>query len=76
MELYQSSGQYLFNRYTTKIDNHAFRAEYARALYKELLSGSESPGKQYRGYEERVLREVSWALGHARLSVVVEHYMR
>ncbi|WP_418790363.1 hypothetical protein [Phosphitispora sp. TUW77] len=34
----------LFSRYTAKIDNHAFRAEYARAVTGSLLSKSRSMG--------------------------------
>ena len=79
-ELYHSSqGSPLFDRYTTKIDNHAFRGEYARNLYRELLGqrdqGDESR-EMYRGYDKAVVREVSEALGHSRLSVVIEHYLR
>lgn len=36
-ELYRSSQNVIFNKYTKKIDNHAFRAEYARARCEELL---------------------------------------
>jgi len=77
-ELYQSSQGYLFDRYTTKIDNHAFRHEYARNLYQELLEQRDQDRQEelYRGYNKEVLREVSEALGHSRLSVVVEHYLR
>lgn len=77
-ELYQSSKDYLFDRYTTKIDNHAFRHEYARNLYQELLEQRDQERQEalYRGYNKEVLREVSEALGHSRLSVVVEYYLR
>jgi len=76
--LYQSQGDYLFDRYTTKIDNHAFRHEYARNLYQEIANQQQDQGqvKLYRGYNEQILREVSQALGHNRVSVVVEHYLR
>ncbi|MED4885473.1 hypothetical protein P9764_16645 [Bacillus smithii] len=77
-ELYQSSQYYLFDRYTTKIDNHAFRHEYARNLYQELLEQRDNSREVelYRVYDKEILREVSEALGHSRLSVVVEHYLR
>jgi hypothetical protein len=32
--------------------------------------------QNYRGYDRDCLRQVSQDLGHNRLSVVVEHYMR
>lgn len=76
-ELYQLSQDHLFDRYTTKIDNHAFRHEYARNLYQELLEQrDQEPQNLYRGYNKEILQEVSEALGHSRLSVVVEHYLR
>lgn len=75
--LYQSSQEHLFDRYTTKIDNHAFRHEYARNLLQEISQVLESKNeKLYRGYDKQVLKEVSEALGHSRLSVVVEYYLR
>lgn len=30
-------GKPIFKKYTTKIDNHAFRREYAKKRYKEIL---------------------------------------
>lgn len=79
--LYQTSETYLFDRYTNKIDNHAFRHEYARNLYQELLNQRDHADPErditlYRGYDREILQEVSEALGHSRLSVVVEHYLR
>jgi AraC-like DNA-binding protein len=80
-ELYKTSENHLFQEYTSKIDNHAFRGEYARELYQELLQQrdqgqDEHKEKLYRGYDSNILKEVSEALGHSRLSVVVEHYLR
>lgn len=77
--LYTSKeGGYLFSRYTTKIDNHAFRSQYACQLYEELLAQVEQnqPRKMYRGYDKAIVKAVSEALGHGRLSVVVESYFR
>ncbi len=71
---------FLFTKYTNKIDNHAFRAEYARARYQEEIHKKESAGKQikadYRGYDKECVLKVSKSLGHNRPSVVVEHYFR
>lgn len=80
-ELYRNSGQeYLFNRYTEKIDNHAFRAQYARDRYDELVQQKREQGGDilcdYRGYDLDCLLKVSRELGHNRPSVLVEHYMR
>jgi hypothetical protein len=81
IELYRNASQeVLFDKYTEKIDNHAFRAEYARERYEELLQIKKEQGEEillnYRGYDRDCLRLVSQDLGHNRLSVVVEHYMR
>lgn len=84
--LYHSQGDYLFDKYTTKIDNHAFRHEYARNLYQEIMDRRQQEELQqqrdqaeeqlYRGYNRAILEEVSQALGHNRVNVVVEHYLR
>jgi len=80
-ELYKNSKEgYLFSKYTKKIDNHAFRAEYARARYQELIEQKNERGEEilrgYRGYDQDCLGQVSKDLGHNRISVVAEHYMR
>jgi hypothetical protein len=80
-ELYRTSGQEcLFSRYTEKIDNHAFRAQYARDRYEELVRQKREQGEEvlnnYRGFDCDCLRQVSLDLGHSRINVVVEHYMR
>lgn len=72
----ESEGNKLFNSYTKKIDNHAFRAEYARARYKEIAQNKADVKSDYRGYDKEILQQVSHNLGHNRLSVVVEHYLR
>lgn len=80
-ELYRaSSDSPLFEKYPLKIDNHAFRAEYARARYQELAAAKQAAGgsvsNDYRGYDKSCIMGVSKDLGHGRPSVVVEHYMR
>lgn len=70
----------LFDTFDKKCDNHACRSEYATSLYKELLEEKLKNGYEmkadYRGYEKEIISEVSKNLGHNRLSVVVEHYLR
>lgn len=81
-EIYRDrdSSEKLFDRYTRKIDNHAFRAQYARDYYKELVEEKLASGQQiksdYRGFDKELILKVSEALSHNRPSVVVEHYMR
>ncbi len=75
-----SNDDYLFSKYTKKIDNHAFRAEYARERYAELVQQKKDKGDEilnnYRNYVRQIFRLVSNDLGHCRVSVVVEHYLR
>ena len=65
----------LFEKYTKKIDNHAFRAEYAKKRYKEIL-GNRKDNKDYRGYDKEVLKILTKDLGHNRCDVVLYHYMK
>ena len=80
ISLYNSSSNYLFDRYTTKIDNHAFRSEYATLRYEELVNQKQLEGEiiknDYRGYDKDLVLQVSQDLGHNRPSVVIEHYLR
>lgn len=73
---YNSNSNYLFDNYTSKIDNHSFRAEYATNLYKELAEQKETIINDYKGYDSTILKEVSEALGHSRINVVGDHYLR
>lgn len=79
-DLYSSSNNRLFDRYTTKIDNHAIRAEYATKLYNQILEekGIDKQDYSYKSktFDAEALREVSNALGHSRISVVAMHYIR
>lgn len=79
-DFYKSSNNYLFDKYTTKIDNHSFRAEYATLRYKELLEEKQRQGqeilKTYYNYDKELVLKVSQELGHNRPSVVVQHYLK
>lgn len=76
-ELYESSEVYLFDDYTSKVDNHAFRSEYAVERYNELVEGTYfDSDKRYKGYLVSALEDVSQSLGHNRISVVVDYYLR
>lgn len=81
--IYSTSENYLFDRYSNKIDNHAFRHEYARNLYQEALKElnekhTEREVVLHRGFDRDALGQVSEALGHSpeRTTVVLEHYLR
>jgi len=68
-------GKPLFDKYTKKIDNHAFRREYVKERYFEILNGRED-FKDYRGYDKKVLKELSENIGHERLDVLIYNYIK
>ena len=91
--------QPLFTHYDSHIDNHAFRAEYASALMRQLedervvgqalcggdfdpralvnLKGRDAQSDTpYRGHDRDICAMVSGALGHNRLEVVFQSYIR
>ena len=65
----------LFTKYTKKIDNHAFRREYSKTRYKEIL-GEREDKNDYKGYDKNALKILTKDLGHNRLDVVVYNYLR
>lgn len=83
--IYNTSNNKIFDEYTSKIDNHAFRGQYADRLYEELRQGQNIvPGydsNKYKDtgfikcYDKQTCRQVSLALGHNRISVVTQHYL-
>lgn len=66
----------LFDKYSKDIDNHAFRGDYATNLYTELLAEKGYSEGDYRGFDREIIKEVSGNLGHSRLDVVVNHYLK
>lgn len=84
-------GETIFKKFTTKINAHALRREYASNLYNELEQGQHKDYKEYglqkawnrgvktegdfRGYNAENLAVVSQALGHNRLDVVIYNYI-
>jgi hypothetical protein len=70
----------IFQNYSRKVDNHSFRSGYAISRYKELVDLKSKYRKQiknnYRNYDRDIIQAVSRNLGHNRLAVVVEHYLR
>lgn len=69
----------LVNFYDNRIDNHAFRREYAQDRYVKLLKEFKEQkiylGKDVKGFKSEVLKKVSNDLGHNRIDVVVYHYL-
>lgn len=69
----------IFDHIPKHMDVHAYRREYAQALYL-FHAGRELPplaGRLKRcDYDLSAVQRVSWALGHNRLDVVLRHYLR
>ena len=72
----RSKSEFLSDKYTAKIDKHAFRGEYARDLYNQIAEQKTEIKSDYKGYDKEIVRKVRKALGHNRLSVVVYNYLR
>lgn len=72
----KEKGRPIFSTYTKKIDNHAFRAEYARKRYEELIKEKGKDDKNFRGFDSECLKILTRDLGHNRLDVVIYHYLR
>lgn len=76
----------VFKSVPKKMDVHHYRSVYASELYKELARPTDQiPAKERyccRGdlkgtwYDKKAMLEVSHALGHNRISVIAEHYLR
>jgi hypothetical protein len=66
------------------MDVHHYRSEYASTLYRKLARQEIPKAERYccRGdlkgtwYDKAAMKEVSEALGHSRISVIAEHYLR
>ena len=73
-------GEKLFKNYSNQIDNHFFRACYAKERYVEMAERKLEIGLNvnknyyYKRYDREIIRELSKNLGHNRLNVVVQHY--
>lgn len=85
----ECESDYVSTSYTTLIDNHAFRKEYAKNYYQEVLERKHdytpglNPAKIKYGmydkqFDKEALSHVSVALGHGegRFSTTVNNYVR
>jgi integrase len=70
----------IFDHIPRHMDVHAYRREYAQALYLVYAPSRTLPSPQGRlcheDYDVSAVERVSWALGHNRLDVVLRHYLR
>lgn len=70
----------VFPRIPKHLDVHSYRREYAQALYLYHAPGRSLPPAQGRlkrsDYDRAAAYEVTLALGHNRIDVVLRHYLR
>lgn len=70
----------IFPRIPKHVDIHSYRREYAQALYLQYAPGRSLPpvtGRLKRkDYDWEAAKQVSHALGHQRVDVVLRHYLR
>lgn len=76
----------VFEHVPKAMDVHHYRSEYASTLYRELARDRDAIPVTERyccrndlkgvWYDKAAMREVSEALGHSRISVIAEHYLR
>lgn len=76
----------VFESVPKSMDVHYYRSEYASNLYRELARERDAIPKNNRyccrndlkgiWYDKIAMKEVSEALGHSRISVIAEHYLR
>jgi hypothetical protein len=70
----------VFARLPKHLDVHAYRREYAQAVYLFHAPGRTLPSAQGRlkrcDYDRAAAYEVTLALGHNRLDIVLQHYLR
>ena len=66
----------IFKTFDNHVAAHYYRADYAKNLYKELYNKiGNKKNETYKNYDKEVLKQVSLALGHNRINVVVDNYM-
>jgi integrase len=75
-----ASGDVVFSRIPKHLDVHSYRREYAQALYLYHTPGRSLPSAEGRlkrkDYDRDAAYQVTLALGHNRIDVVLRHYIR
>jgi len=79
----QNNNEYMFSKIPKKLDIHELRADYANNKYDEIVAVLQEAQKSdlyitkdKQVYDKRALKIVSKNLGHTRIDVVVNSYMR
>lgn len=70
---------HVFDRISSLLDIHSYRRQFAQDLY-EYLSGRPLPPQEGRlqadDFDKKVALSVSQCLGHNRIDVIFQHYIR
>ena len=70
----------VFDHIPKHMDVHSYRRDSAQRRYLQQAAGQALPPLEGRlrreDYDPAATQEVSWALGHNRLDVVLRHYLR
>ncbi len=70
----------VFSRIPKHLDVHSYRREYAQALYLSHAPGRRLPSTEgvlkRNDYDRDAAEQVTHALGHNRIDVVLRHYIR
>ena len=72
---------------STCIDVHSYRGEYAKSMYDQILAEKKAKGEEIKldyhtrgavriSLDRSIVKEVSPALGHARISVTITNYLK
>lgn len=81
-------GQKVFQNISNAADIHSYRSQYAINYYNECLNSLDGLSRDRRNryycrkdlkskcYDKGAMKMVSEALGHNRISVIAEHYLR
>ena len=75
------------NEIPTYIDVHGYRGGYAKEMYEQILADRKEKGEEIKldyhtrgavkiSLDRSIVKEVSPALGHARISVTITHYLK
>lgn len=75
VDKFSDSYSNIFKDFDNHVASHYYRHLYAKDLYEQVCEELQPSGKMYKGYRVEVLREVSVALGHNRINVVVNNYL-
>lgn len=73
-------GERVFARIPKHLDVHSYRRAFAQAMYLYYALGRNLPSAEGRltrsDYDRAAAERVTWALGHSRIDVVLNHYIR